>query len=177
MLEPVMTEESIVVVDDDSFFGWEIKPGEEVIKSRDSVSQNPKAIAKPIIQSLFTDAPNPILLGQHVVTQGETLYTIAKIYGVNVTDLLAWNSLDINAGLRTGQYLKVKSPEQMGGYENESISNQSKDSTFIEYEVKPTDTLYSVARQYNVTIKELMDWNHKQDFNLALGEKLKILTR
>jgi membrane-bound lytic murein transglycosylase D len=177
LLEPVLTEESIVVVDDDSFFGWEVKPGEEIIKSRDSVSQNPKAIVKPIIQSLFTDAPNPILLGQHVVTQGETLYSIAKIYGVNVTDLLAWNSLDINAGLRTGQYLKVKSPEQMGGYENESISNQSKDSIFIEYEVKPTDTLYSVARQYNVTIKELMDWNHKQDFNLALGEKLKILTR
>lgn len=177
ILEPVLTEEAIVVVDDDSFFGWEVKPGEEAIKGEDSVSQSPKAIVKPIIQSLFTDAPNPNLTGQHVVTSGETLYSISKTYGVAVTDLLAWNSLDINAGLRTGQYLRVKAPAESGVSGNESIANQTKDTTFIEYEVKPTDTLYSVARQYNVTIKELMDWNNKQDFNLALGEKLKILAR
>jgi membrane-bound lytic murein transglycosylase D len=176
-LEPVLTKEDIVVVDDNSFFGWEIKPGEEVIKGEDSIPQSPKDTVKPSIQSLFTDSPSPNLTGQHIVTSGETLYSISKNYGVAVTDLLTWNALDINAGLRAGQYLRVKAPAESGISENESIVNQSNDSTFIEYEVKPTDTLYSVARQYNVTIKELMDWNNKQDFNLALGEKLKILTR
>jgi membrane-bound lytic murein transglycosylase D len=29
-----------------------------------------------------------------------------------------------------------------------------------------------VARKYNVSIKELMDWNKKKDFSLAIGEKL-----
>ncbi|HCM77153.1 MAG TPA: hypothetical protein DIS90_12270 [Cytophagales bacterium] len=43
------------------------------------------------------------------------------------------------------------------------------------HEVKSSDTLYSVARQYGVTIKELMEWNEKKDFNLSLGEKLRIL--
>jgi membrane-bound lytic murein transglycosylase D len=42
------------------------------------------------------------------------------------------------------------------------------------HEVKSTDTLYSVARQYGVTIKELMDWNGKKDFTLSVGEKLKV---
>jgi LysM repeat protein len=37
--------------------------------------------------------------------------------------------------------------------------------------------LYGVARQYNVTIKEIMDWNAKADFTLSQGEKLKILTK
>jgi len=45
----------------------------------------------------------------------------------------------------------------------------------IVHEVKPSDTLYSVARQYGVTIQELMEWNGKKDFNLSLGEKLRIL--
>ena len=45
----------------------------------------------------------------------------------------------------------------------------------VVHEVKPSDTLYSVARQYGVTIQELMEWNGKRDFNLSLGEKLKIL--
>ncbi len=45
------------------------------------------------------------------------------------------------------------------------------------YEVKLTDTLYSVARQYGVTIKELMEWNNKKDFSLSVGEKLKVSPR
>ncbi|HWA33106.1 MAG TPA: LysM peptidoglycan-binding domain-containing protein [Cyclobacteriaceae bacterium] len=42
------------------------------------------------------------------------------------------------------------------------------------HEVKSTDTLYSVARQYGVTIKDLMEWNGKKDFSLSVGEKLKV---
>ena len=45
------------------------------------------------------------------------------------------------------------------------------------HEVKPSDTLYSVARQYGVTIREIMEWNGKKDFSLAIGEKLKVAGR
>jgi membrane-bound lytic murein transglycosylase D len=47
----------------------------------------------------------------------------------------------------------------------------------IEHEVRTTDTLYSIARKYGVTIKELMEWNNKKDFTLAIGEKLRIQER
>jgi membrane-bound lytic murein transglycosylase D len=47
----------------------------------------------------------------------------------------------------------------------------------VTYEVKSTDTLYSIAREHNVTIKELMDWNNKKDFALQPGEKLKIVKK
>ena len=42
------------------------------------------------------------------------------------------------------------------------------------HEVKSSDTLYSIARQYGVTIKDIMDWNNKKDFSLSSGEKLEI---
>lgn len=45
------------------------------------------------------------------------------------------------------------------------------------HEVKQTDTLYSVARQYGVTIREIMEWNGKKDFSLAVGEKLRVAGR
>ncbi len=45
------------------------------------------------------------------------------------------------------------------------------------HEVKASDTLYSVARQYGVTIRELMEWNAKKDFGLTVGEKLKVRSR
>lgn len=40
--------------------------------------------------------------------------------------------------------------------------------------VKPSDTIYGIARQYGLTVKELMDLNQKKDFNLKPGEKLLI---
>lgn len=45
------------------------------------------------------------------------------------------------------------------------------------HEVKQSDTLYSVARQYGITIREIMEWNGKKDFSLAVGEKLKVGSR
>jgi membrane-bound lytic murein transglycosylase D len=69
--------------------------------------------------------------------------------------------------------LKLPSPQRV----DEMVSKEQKsavDNPFL-HEVKTSDTLYSIARQYNVTIKEIMEWNEKKDFSLIVGEKLKIL--
>jgi len=50
------------------------------------------------------------------------------------------------------------------------------DSSFL-YEVKASDTLYGIARQFGATIKEVMDWNNKSTLTLTPGEKLRILKR
>ncbi|MBS1681878.1 MAG: LysM peptidoglycan-binding domain-containing protein [Bacteroidetes bacterium] len=50
-------------------------------------------------------------------------------------------------------------------------------STTIIYEVKSSDTLYGIARQFGATIKELMEWNNKSTFDISPGEKLKIIKR
>jgi len=55
--------------------------------------------------------------------------------------------------------------------------NPAKPGAIIIHEVKPSDTLYSVARQYGVTIREIMDWNGKKDFGLSVGEKLRVTSR
>ncbi|HYG01151.1 MAG TPA: LysM peptidoglycan-binding domain-containing protein [Chryseosolibacter sp.] len=110
---------------------------------------------------------------EHVVQPKETLYGIAKVYEVKVMDLVQWNNLDIQQGLRIGQILKVKgetSKDEPVAKIEEVVSTEN--SAF--HEVKATDTLYSIARQYNVTIKELMDLNEKKDFTLSVGEKLRV---
>lgn len=64
---------------------------------------------------------------------------------------------------------------------NQPASGQNLTATGQEgtglHEVRPSDTLYSVARQYGVTIKEIMEWNGKKDFSLAIGEKLRVVSR
>lgn len=45
--------------------------------------------------------------GQHVVAAGETAWSIARRYSVNVQDLASWNSLPANMSLRVGQRLMI----------------------------------------------------------------------
>jgi membrane-bound lytic murein transglycosylase D len=107
---------------------------------------------------------------QHTVVAGETVYTIARRYQVGVMEIVQWNNLKLEAGIKPGQVLSLQVAE-----ENALTDLSSK--LEIVHQVKPLDTLYSVARQYGVTIKELMDWNQKTDFNLTVGENLKILKK
>ena len=46
----------------------------------------------------------------HVVAQGETAWSIARQYGIAVTDLAAWNGLPADMALRPGQRLIVPRP-------------------------------------------------------------------
>ncbi|WP_254871404.1 LysM peptidoglycan-binding domain-containing protein [Pseudooceanicola sp. HF7] len=44
---------------------------------------------------------------RHQVVRGETVYTIARLYGVSVRSLAQWNGLDSNFTIREGQYLII----------------------------------------------------------------------
>ena len=108
---------------------------------------------------------------EHVVQAGETLYAIAKQYGIGVMDIVNWNGLNLQEGIKPGQVLKLVDEAA------EAKMVEKQQITEIEHVVKSTDTLYSVARKYNVTIKELMEWNNKKDFTLSVGEKLKVRSK
>ncbi len=180
---PVIADDEVIVaVEEGAFFGWEVKPKEEISSSTPAITTQVEKIPEVIIPKNDSVRVANIRVanndqdGFHLVKQGETLYAISKNYGVAVTDLLSWNDLNVGAGLKPGQYLKVKAPALQA---SEPLSEVSAipETRVIIHEVKPADTLYSVARQYNVTIKELMDWNKKENLSLSLGEKIKILSR
>lgn len=105
----------------------------------------------------------------HTVQQGETLYSIARQYNLGVMDLVNANNLNLQESIKPGQVIKLSESQSI---EN-SVVTLDKPSE-VEHKVKPTDTLYSIARQYGVTIKDLMEWNNKKDFTLSVGERLKV---
>lgn len=185
---PVVQEE-IVEVEREEFFNWSVSP-EPVSASTSTQIASPVVVtptsADPVESGKDVEVPEKdktdqnttspvstevVVPESHTVLAGETLYAISKRYGVGVMDLVNWNNLKLEEGIKPGQVLKVKEPE--GATEEQ----QGEDKGFIVYEVKSSDTLYSVARKYGVTIKELMDWNQKKDFSVSTGEKLKIQVR
>lgn len=158
-----------------------VNPKTDVV-TKDSVSVEAEPLAGSKSDSLqvqnepaLVDSVAKIVIvpENHTVQPKETLYSIASQYGLGVMDLVQWNNLNLQESIKPGQVLRLKNPEVIA---KTDVSTPEK-SGVIEHEVKATDTLYSIARKYGVTIKELMEWNNKKDFSLAIGEKLRIVGR
>jgi membrane-bound lytic murein transglycosylase D len=132
-------------------------------------------------------SPNPeaeplVFFKTHEVAPGQTLFAIAKLYGVAVADLRRWNGLADTDGLKPGQKLIV-GEETAGEAANASatrpvvtpVTNDPVPAeTFTEHTVQAGDTLYKIARQYGVTVQQILDWNNKTASSVSVGEKLKI---
>ncbi len=90
----------------------------------------------------------------HVVQRGESLWTIARRYGVRVSDLVRWNELDANAILPLGERLVIWSEAEGSPLARPGDRIQS-----VTYTVREGDSLYRIARQFSVGINDLRRWN------------------
>jgi len=161
-----------------------IKQDIPVVSARPEIEEEPKVLdsLKTLPEPAIAESPLPDTLQAppeiiapkkttHTVQAGETLYGIAKMYSLGVMDLVNWNDLDLKQGIKPGLILRLSENQPV---KSEPIALKTQE---LVHEVRSSDTLYSIARLYGVTIKEIMDWNEKKDFSLAVGEKLKILHR
>lgn len=97
----------------------------------------------------------------YIVKSGDTLWTIAKKYGLTVDKLKEINNLKTNA-LSVGQQLKVI--EQA-----ENITDSDSGNIYI---VKSGDTLYAIANKFGISINDLKKNNNLTTNTLSIGQKL-----
>lgn len=101
------------------------------------------------------------------VKSGDTLYAIAREYGVTVSDIVSWNSIQNPNLIYSNQILKIYT------HFKKQITNTTTSQT--TYTVKRGDTLWAIANKYNVTVENLVTWNNISNANLIYpGEVLKI---
>lgn len=162
--------EEAVEIESGDTFNWTVQPEAKPVPDVPSIQPLPQQTieVQPGVASIDTLATDTISFQQHVVVAGETLYSIAKRYQLAVMQLVEWNNLSLSEGIKPGQVLRLK---------QSSDPIREPETMEITHTVKASDTLYSIAREYGVTIKELMDWNKKKDFSLSVGEKLTIVKK
>lgn len=131
--------------------------------------QERKTESKQLAPAEVAANPNDV----HVVSKGETLYGIARRYGVTTTELQEWNGLEGSSALSIGQELRLVKRDTANTREvvNPSINNSPQVTVHV---VERGDTMYSISRKYNIPIEKLMKLNDKTNFVLSVGEKLKI---
>ena len=116
------------------------------------------------------------IYGTYIVQSGDTLYKIAKKYGMTVNQLMEINNLE-SSNLSIGQVLKVVS----GGESSSGILLGSscygegyQEPIFVTYIVKSGDNLYNIARKYGVSVDYLIELNDLKNNSLSIEQVLKI---
>lgn len=117
----------------------------------------------------------------HLVKQGETLYSISRMYAVTVNDLNKWNNLG-DTPLKMGQELLIAEPQQQPV--NTTTANQEEDAEDVPATMLPVtnayhtvaagETLYGISKKYNVSLEQLRQWNALQDNSIKLGQELRV---
>ena len=97
----------------------------------------------------------------YVVKIGDTLYSIAKKFNTTVDNLKKLNNLQSDT-LSVGQVLTIS------GTTNENVPST------VNYTVAKGDSLWSIARKYNITVDELKKANNLTSDLLSIGQVLKI---
>ncbi|MFT4412996.1 LysM peptidoglycan-binding domain-containing protein [Fredinandcohnia humi] len=95
----------------------------------------------------------------HTVSSGDTLYSIANKYNITVTQLKQLNYLTGDM-IYPGQTLV--------------ISNVAPSPTTTSYTVKSGDTLYSIARDYNMSVDQLKQLNNLTTNTIHVGQSLQV---
>ncbi len=90
----------------------------------------------------------------------ETLYAISNKYNVSVEELVQHNP-QTEVGLKEGAILRVP-------------YRPAKQETGKFHLVEKSETLYSIGRQYNVSVADLKEWNKLTTDAISLGDKIRV---
>ena len=121
------------------------------------ISLRPK---KPVFDNVASVSPTR-LNRKYRVKSGDNLTLIAKANKVNAKDLQHWNKLSGN-NLKVGQILVMQDTRKPAGKKP------------TQYKVKKGDSLYIVAKRFNVEMQHLKRWNPSSAKALKPGQMLTV---
>jgi LysM repeat protein len=161
-----------------------------MVERQESYTANLKTQYEKRRKQVLSFMPDPTTHSAttYVVRSGDYLGRISSRTGASVSDIRKWNKLKGNT-IYPGQKLTVwmpkgkeVQPEKVAVVpkkkeKKDLAASSTADGSFLTYEVKPGDTLWSIAQKFpGVSADNLKSYN-KMDALIKAGEQLKIPTQ
>ncbi|MCZ4223030.1 LysM peptidoglycan-binding domain-containing protein [Pedobacter rhodius] len=114
--------------------------------------------------------------GTYTVKKGESIFTIAKQYGITAYQIRKLNNLSDN-NLSTGQVLKIPTdiiteiPKTTEKVTQSAAKENPKDESFI-YTVENGESIFNIAKKFNLTAYQIRTANKLGDNTITSGQKL-----
>lgn len=188
---PIAISKEKAIIDGKTYYLHKVKPGETLF----SISKAYNVPQKEII-SLNKDAESSIKVGQilkipaehpvsklpetlnsdnyifHIVETGQTVFSIAEKYQTTKENIYKHNPETEISPLQKGQIVKIP---KNGAASVGITRNEQPASNFSEHKVKRKETLYSISRNYNISVDEIIALNPELNTSdIKTGQIIKI---
>lgn len=91
----------------------------------------------------------------HTVKSGDTLYSMAKAYGVS-EDAIKESNPTVADGLKLDQSVKIPVADNVVA---DAKDSKKRKKEFVEHKIRGGETLYSIARDYNISVNTIREDN------------------
>lgn len=102
----------------------------------------------------------------YTIQKGDTLYSVAKKHGLTVAELQSHNK-KLTTSISVGQNINIPAKGQ-------AAKGQKVQAKPIIHIVKKGETLYSISKNYNVTVDAIIAYNKFPNNCISVGQKVKI---
>ena len=151
-LEPILVE-----------YGFIDSSKDDVLQLQNNLNNYAEAVVKAVanyIKVPYT-SPKEKKSNMYTVKKGDSIYSIAKALGISVESLKNSNGISGNL-IKEGQILTIP------------ISNDKVPGDYSVYIVKPGDSLWSIANEFNTSVNDIIDYNNLDTTILKPGEQILI---
>jgi LysM repeat protein len=106
------------------------------------------------------------------IEPGQTLFSISKKYAVKIEEIVAENP-ECAKGLKAGMIIRIpKLNENLTNENNKLTSSQNITNNNTYHIVEKGQSLYSIAKQYDISVEQLKKWNNLAENTLTPGMQL-----
>lgn len=141
-----------------------------------SIGQELLIPQEAVVKKEARSAPTMLKDGElkHTAAKKETLFGIARKYGLDINDLLERNP-ELTSGLREGTEVII--PVKAAGASTDVALRPAEPMHTVEHAVLPGETLYSISQRYGVKPEEIQRANDGLSEGLKAGSTIRIPQR
>ncbi|MBI2799373.1 MAG: transglycosylase SLT domain-containing protein [Gammaproteobacteria bacterium] len=134
----------------------------------------PAAVVPALASAPPSAAAHKTKLAFYTVRHGDSLWSIARQNDLHIGDLERLNKLNRKHALHLGQRIVLGTRnERVGVTKSRAAQHNVEAPTVVYYRVRVGDSLWTISRQFNVTVEQLLAWNKRATgANLQPGQEI-----
>ncbi|MCF6269244.1 MAG: LysM peptidoglycan-binding domain-containing protein [Melioribacteraceae bacterium] len=152
---------------------WNNLSGNKIVVGKKLKIFNKVSGSKTIASTINSRAVKSGVKKIYVVKSGDTLGQIAEDHNIRSSaEIKEWNNIT-SSNIKVGQELVI----YPGIKKEKSVAVKSQKSKLSDktHKVKEGESLWTIARHYDIHVKDIMEWNDLEDDKIKPGIDLKIL--
>jgi membrane-bound lytic murein transglycosylase D len=110
-------------------------------------------------------------INYHKIQKGETLGSIAELYGVQTASIREWNGISGNK-IIAGSTLKIYSDGTGTTVSKNNTEKTELNSESINHQIQPGETIIGISELYGVSVDNIKRWNNLSSSKIIAGKSL-----